>query len=605
MRRVRQLLRVMVTSSAIVLSMPYCNLCDQGAAGVEGTITVDNRPGNPSGAHYSDIGEAVRSSGPHTTIHVQEGRYVVDNPITLKDKGVTITGQSRERTIIRPKNAGNAIFKFDADHLRVENLTINAETIDRQGRGTFGVHIGNDRSFSAVLNTKILNTGASAIIGHSINDFRVDRNVIVNAGDDGIQLRGARLMVANNVILGYFDEAIDLGASISDIHVINNHVRSGRIGIAVNGQKNIFVRGNLVEDHIHGGFNITAQEGGAVVSLNTVRDSVETAYQLTSPELVDANRVEGNNAIGFTISNMHNRIIRQNVVMNAHVAMIIHTSTGNRIHSNTYFGISDKPVEFDKVSRGTNHLEDHPVATDESRAIAADLPRNRKSHGLSEPKETNGEMAKAVKRLLDESEGIGPYGFNSPGEIDVKGQTERDMETSTALAQFLTRQNPGFLSIEVRGNVIRSEITEDLHLTLRGSGALGIGIVRLPVRTLRRVSGTIFPVWHLVRGTEEIAIVTARLAPPGAHILFTEGQPGLQRFLILMAARFSQILTVSIRNFGYEVKDIYDGRRTIFAIAIALMGLFIGVGVWWRVKRAGSRSRSGRMPCCDGGTVDG
>jgi parallel beta-helix repeat protein len=590
MRHAGQLLCVMVTSIAIVLSMPYCNLWDHGAAGVEGQkifITVDNRAGNPSGAHYSDIGQALRSSGPHTTIHVQEGMYVVDNPIILKDKGVAITGRGRERTIIRPKNAGKPIFKFDADQLRVENLTINAETFDGRGRGTFGVHIGNDRSFCAVLNTTILNTGASAIIGHSIRDCRLDGNIIVNAGDDGIQLRGGRLIVANNIIMGYFDEAIDLGSSISDISVINNHVRSGRVGITVNGQNNISVRGNIVEDHIHGGFHITAKEGG-VVSHNTVRDSVEPAYQLYSPGLVDANRAEGNNDIGFIISDMHNGIIRKNLVLNARVAMIIRRSTGNRIHSNKYSRISDKPVAFDKVSSDTNRLEDHPIGSDESRAIGADLPGNRKSEGLSKPKKINGEMAKVAKRLLDESERVGPYGFNSSGKIDVKGQTERDMKASAALAQFLTRQNPGFLSIEVRGNVIRSEITEDLHSTLKGSGALGIGIVRLPVKILRAASGTIFPVWHLVRETEEVAIVTARVAPPGAHILFTEGEPSLQRFLILTAARLSQILTLSIRNFGYEVKDIYDRRRTIFAVAVVLTGLFFGVGVWWRGRgRAG------------------
>jgi hypothetical protein len=58
--------------------------------------------------------------------------------------------------------------------------------------------------------------------------------------------------------------------------------------------------------------------------------------------------------------------------------------------------------------------------------------------------------------------------------------------------------------------------------------------------------------------------------------------------LILTAARLSQILTLSIRNFGYEVKDIYDRRRTIFAVAVVLTGLFFGVGVWWRGRgRAG------------------
>ncbi len=84
-------------------------------------VTVDNRHGNPSAADYTDILLAVNAATDNATIGLQEGVYVVDNPVVLNRAGVRIKGQGREKTIIRPRNAGKAIFKFKANNLSISD----------------------------------------------------------------------------------------------------------------------------------------------------------------------------------------------------------------------------------------------------------------------------------------------------------------------------------------------------------------------------------------------------------------------------------------------------------------------------------------------------
>jgi hypothetical protein len=285
---------------------------------------------------------------------------------------------------------------------------------------------------------------------------------------------------------------------------------------------------------------------------------------------------------------MHKGIIRENVVWDAEVGLRLVRSTGNHIYANEYSGKSDQAFVLDQASR-LNNLENNNVAAYKDRGPDSVPSGKFKPEGSSGIKRLNGELEKLAKSPLSNSNQSGTTAIKPSGDIAVRGQTERDAKTGRALAEFFDRQNPGFLSIEVRGNRVRSEITHDLYLTLKGSGDLGIGLVRAPVRMLRRVSGTIFPVWHLIHGTEEIAIVTVGLAAPGANILFTEDESILKRVSIFSMASVAEFVTMSLASLGYELEDIYYGRRKFLAVGTLLLGALLGVGVVWRIKRAPSR----------------
>lgn len=68
-----------------------------------------------------------------TVIHISEGVYVVDNPIVLTEDNVRIYGAGADRTVIRPMNIGKPVFRFEANGLTIEKLTINAQTVQIDG----------------------------------------------------------------------------------------------------------------------------------------------------------------------------------------------------------------------------------------------------------------------------------------------------------------------------------------------------------------------------------------------------------------------------------------------------------------------------------------
>jgi Periplasmic copper-binding protein (NosD) len=537
-------------------------------------ITVDNRPDSPSVADYTDIAAALSSLNGNATIHVQEGLYLVDNPIVLNQTGVRIKGQGREKTIIRPRNPGKPIFKFEANDLGVENLGMDAIVANGIGRASFGVYIKEGYAGSEVLNTQIVNTGASAIIGARIRDSKIDGNIISNAGDDGIQERGERLTISNNFIIGYFDEAVDLEGN--DIVVINNHARAGRIGITVGGGKNIVIAGNTVEDHVHGAFHISAKRP-AIVSHNTVKDSIETAYQLSGIDVIDSNLAEGNNRIGFQINDMKGGIIRQNVALKAGIGFKLVRSNGNLMHRNQYLGEGKEDFVLDKHSQNNHTLEDPPILNGDS-SSSSDRPGviapRSQTWTIEERRsiEQKGTILEpGVKDGLDPDQGISG---RSMGKFHLKGESARDIEATKDLANFLAPHNPGFLSIDAQGYRFRSQIAPDLGKTLKESGGLAIGVVRMPIKILRSSSMTLFPVWQLFVGEKEIAIVTLSLSGPGARIWLTEEKStNVERALILLVAYAAH----PFRSFYYM-----GGKFLSVAIVIALFST--SGWILWRLK---------------------
>jgi hypothetical protein len=504
---------------------------------------VDNRSGYRSRANYADMAAAVNAATEHTTIHLKEGVHVIDNPVVLARPGMRIKGQGRETTTVRPRNAGKPMFEFKADNVGVEHLSMDAELENGRARANFGVHIKEGYAHSRVLNTQISNTGASAIIGFEISDSKVVGNIILNSGDDGIQKRGDRLTISNNIIVDYFDEAIDVLGT--DVVVTNNYVKSGRIGIVVGGATNAVVTCNTAEDHFHGGVFVQSK-GRSTVSRNTVKDSVESAYQLHSVEVIDSNWAEGNHRAGFEIRSVREGNIVRNAVVGARIGFDLVQSSGNLMHGNQYVG-DGEAVKSDQDGPHSDLRKSLPSVAGEMKSNAEELC----------PIERNSERGRIDQHVAKSRARV--------GALQATGESEPDKAVAAQLVSFLSKKNPGFLSIHVQGNVKTSQITEDLYMTLKGSGPLGIGLVRMPIKMLRGGSRAIFPVWHLMVGEKEVAIVTVRPSGIGAHILLTEDEKSpVKRLLTLSLSRVAYQLN---STFGNKLDSIYRARRKWISMA--------------------------------------
>ena len=536
-------------SVSLLISLISLISCDQDSSQLANTkkiVTVDNRADSLTKADHTDIKTAVISAADYTRIEVAEGVYIVDNPVILKQEGVRIIGKGKDKTLIYPKNAGKEVFIFAANNLSIEGIGINAKIRNGPGRATFAIHIERGFGNCRISEMKILNTGATAIIGHSVNDCLVNGNVIVNTGDDGIRMRGSRLTISKNIIFRYFDEAIDLGGG-ENILVNGNFASSGRIGITV-GADDAIIDGNTVENHMLEGIVLASKHGG-IVSHNSVSNGGRWAYNLLSPLLIASNRVDGKNQVGFRIHNMRRGVIRDNVIVNADLGITITRGMGNLISCNRYLGNAKQAMRIGEDS--------HNNYADENCMFGSD--------GVKEKTEVG--RGNLTRRLLGTHLKLESQRA-SLGEIDVKGYGQGNKKFAETLERFLNSNNPGFLSVHVRRNSMRSEITNDLYTTLKGAGQLAIGSVRAPYMLFESISGSYFPLWHLTVADQEVAIVSQKQTGAGVQLFLKEdGKLGLRNTLSLSKARFRARLNHIYRR----IKRLYwsvlsgfsAGRRRI------------------------------------------
>jgi hypothetical protein len=381
--------------------------------------------------------------------------------------------------------------------------------------------------------------------------------------------------VSHNIIFRSYDEALDLAGS--DILVVNNYAGSGRIGITIGGGTNIVVDGNIVEQHIHGGFNVSAKRR-AIFSHNIVKDSSAEAYQLTGFDVIDSNRAEGNNRIGFKIADMHGGVIRENLALNSGIGFNLVRSNANLVYRNEYLGEGKDAVVFDKHSHENHTLEDRQFMSGDSPSGAArpyvsnGSPRASSVEQITSTAEKQKILESLVGHSLDIDRGRPDH---SKFQFHVKGESEGDIKVAKALADFLAPHNPGFLSIDVQGYRFRSQIAPDLGTTLKEAGDLAIGVVRMPIKILRAQSRTLFPVWHLSVGEKEVGIVTLSLSGPGARILVTEeGSLNVERRLILFVAHAAYLF----RSF------YYTGGKLLVGVTVIVV---FSTGGWllWRFKK--------------------
>jgi len=448
--------------------------------------------------YYTDITSAVNSASPRAHIQITEGTYIIDNPVTFHTENVKLYGSGADKTMIFAKNANQPVFLLEADEVTIEAITINALIDDGPGRASFAIQIQEGIEGCKISQTKILNTAASAIIGHSASDCSLTGNAILNSGDDAIQLRGDRLTVIDNTIIRYFDEALDL-ASGSDIIVTGNYVANGRIGIVVDDCKNALISQNTVENQLREGI-YTGTDPDATITANTVRNAGNIAYNLYGPRIVAYNQADGVHNIGFRLTDMTRGIISQNTTRGSSRGYVFN-NVNNETTSPNNVEHNDDTREIAGISKDITFYSNCEQASLDSNDTSC-APRYQGTY-------------LARKTASDTTASDQSIFIVSPS-VEIQGATPNDEKRAKKVASLLEYYNPGFLSIHIDGALMKSEITADLYESLKGTGELGIGLVRAPFLTFS--NGERSFLWYLSVDGKDVIVTSSIYDGPKARI---------------------------------------------------------------------------------------
>ena len=490
---------------------------------------------------------AVQSATPGTEIVLQPGIYIVDNPVTLHTSDLVIRGAGRDSTRIVPKNQGQPVFTLAADNITLESITIDALLTDKSGHASHAIKINKNHGDCLIAHTKMLNAGASAVIGESAPGCTLVDNMILNSGDDAVQLRGDRLTVIGNTILRYFDEALDLAAG-TDIIVTRNYVSYGRIGIVVDDSNKALIARNIVDNQLMQGI-VTGTDAEAVVTGNRVTDAGHIAYKLQSPRAVTGNEAQGDNETGFRISSMDGGVISGNIVRDKQQGFVFinetkgDNETGFRIidmDDGIVFGntATGKQQDFVFIVTGEAVTDNEPAEADGR--IIDDSPAPLIVSNCVQPNNTvtggcpgfpgipNTQTATSQLHDLQND----PEILSFAPEVDIQGTTSADLNKSRNVASLLKYYNPGFLSIHTDGTVMRSQITEDLYRRLLGAGQLGIGLVRAPFMSFSRGERSFY--WYLSYAETDVIMVSSMHGGPRVRFIkLQNGEPGYMDSIVL------------------------------------------------------------------------
>jgi parallel beta-helix repeat protein len=471
-----------------------------------------------SSDYGKDINKAIHLASPKTRIIFGAGSYHLENPIVISKSGIHIIGRGRESTFFSPKNPGKPIFIFRADNIVIKGITVDAQIINGSGMATFAVQIEKGFKKFEISEMKISGSGASSIIAPQANNITINNNIITNAGDDAIQIRGSDLKIIDNIIIRYFDEGIDV-AKGENIIVKRNYLESGRIGIVLDDCSNAFIGNNIVKEHLQQGIVMASKEEGNIIG-NIVINSRQTGFNLFSPSSVDSNWVTGNHHVGLNIYNMNGGTIKNNTILDCKFGIKIYNSTKSLFIKNKYC-IENKPLVNEMKKSHANTIYDNISVCSETGVLS-------EAYFSKTLTEKRADLIKEVKKItLDRS--------NSNARINVDGSTNQDKQIANDIAKFLMNNNPGFLSIKVNSDTMTSGITDELYNILKGGGQLAIGVVRWPYLMFKWRSISWFPVWHLNIEGQEVALITYTNTGANVRIYFKKnGKLGLKNSLIFL-----------------------------------------------------------------------
>ena len=259
---------------------------------------------------YDTIQEAVAEAIAGDTILVGTGTYVEEGQIVIA-KNLTIKGNSKEGTIIKPKQDTGSDGD-DRGWILVEaNVEFNLSNVTLDGEGkaiyqavrSYGTGSVDD---SIIKNIKWTdNYGAGLVFMGTSSDFTVSNTLFENIDRNGIVVYGTGITggtIDNNTFIGRNSEAdleygIEISEGATDVEVKNNKLRG------------------------YGGGN--DDYSSAAISIVSRHDTTATTVTIT-------NNVVKENYIGIAIGNVYDKKIPQVTV------------TDNEFENNTYHIFDDR-----------------------------------------------------------------------------------------------------------------------------------------------------------------------------------------------------------------------------------------------------------------------
>lgn len=376
-----------------------------------GTVRVHDSDGLRSTLEQLDRG---------TTIVLEPGSYVIDNPAAITTDGVALVGIDRDMVLLSPRNAGKPIFDVDADDFHVRSLIVDG-ALPREGMfASFAIYFRRGVAGCLLADAVLRNFQATAVVGYDVTRCSIEDSLIFQTAGDGVLLRGEQISVRNNLVHTVFDEPLDLEGR--NVIVRGNRIAFGRIGITVNSVGQSEVSENIVVTQYEEGIVFASSGAGLdVLSNNIVSGAGIRSYQIN--QLQDESRL----------------LMRQNIACRDGVPTRELTTVGDSI-------IKEEKNNFDCASAEWSEL----IGIEE--AVDRDMP-----------------WASTFVATADMS------------SIEVaEAENDTDRRAVVRMAAQLQHLNPGVLTLRVSGPTAHSAVTPSLGKTLSTSPAIAVNPIRWP-----------------------------------------------------------------------------------------------------------------------------
>ena len=212
-------------------------------------------PGN-----YSSIQKAIDAANDGDTVYVFPGAYFEN---VIVNKSITLMGADKNTTIVDANHSGSCI-TLDHQHTRMSGFTVqhsgnatkneyqdsgfllpfgsysphNSEISDNIIKENFdGIFLWEAHNYTISQNLIQDNTNCGVYIFAGGDSNRIDHNIILNNGAQGIRIDGDTSNYLNKVVSNFLDNNTNNGIIMSGYicNVTSNHISYSKTGVIVIG----------------------------------------------------------------------------------------------------------------------------------------------------------------------------------------------------------------------------------------------------------------------------------------------------------------------------------------------------------------------------------
>lgn len=259
---------------------------------------------------------------------------------------------------------------------------------------------------------------------------------------------------------------------------------------------------NYVENQILEGI-VTDTDPEATIISNTVNNAGNIAYNLQTSKLIAYNQAHGTNKIGFKLADMSNGFMFRNSALGSDKSFVFKNANNETV-------LPNKNIKRDKTSRTIAGINKDITFYDNCEQT---LIENSDDSCVQYDKKNY-----PARKITDYTTGSDQSIYTFSPSIEVEGITPSDQKRVYKVIELLKYYNPGFLSIQMDGAVMKSEITTDFYNALKGAGELGIGLVRAPFLQFSKGERSFF--WNLSVDGKDVAVVSSIHDGPKVRVSF-------------------------------------------------------------------------------------